>query len=68
MYIKVDLPPPVHTATAPACDPQDGSNPHGSPPTCVCGTGKLCSSDTGMVCVGMYSYQCNSATVYRTQV
>ena len=39
-------------STAPVCDPADGSDPHSSSPTCVCGTGKLCSSNTGMVCVG----------------
>ena len=38
-------------AVAPACDPQDGSNPHAASPSCVCGpAARLCTSNTGMVC------------------
>ena len=49
-------------STAPACDPADGSDPHSSSPTCVCGTGKLCSSNTGMVCDAGSSTTCSQTT------
>ena len=44
------------TATARACDHQDGSAPHVSSATCVCGKlGRICDSSTGVMCDGTSS-------------